>query len=220
MTQPFAHFSPLFRGRPSGCRSKAGRPNRPMTSHSGVAAPRPAGAPKRTRSACFWFFGTVTCPCRLAKYHREQKRDALAAINPRRTPASKLFSKDIETMDDLFLHTLQDIYYAEKKIVKSLPDMIETASDAQLKQGFQAHLGETRATSTDWSRCSRCWPETEIGQLPSDRRHHRGGRRGNRRSRRQERTRCSDHRRRPGRRALRDHPLWIFDRLGQAAGSQ
>lgn len=55
-----------------------------------------------------------------------------------------LFSKDIKTMDDLFLHTLQDIYYAENKIVKSLPEMIENASDAQLKQGLQAHLGETK----------------------------------------------------------------------------
>jgi ferritin-like metal-binding protein YciE len=55
-----------------------------------------------------------------------------------------LFSKDIETMDDLFLHTLQDIYYAENKIVKSLPELIETASDAQLKQGLQLHLGETK----------------------------------------------------------------------------
>ena len=55
-----------------------------------------------------------------------------------------LFSKDIETMDDLFLHTLQDIYYAENEIVKSLPEMIETASDTQLKQGLQMHLGETK----------------------------------------------------------------------------
>ena len=54
-----------------------------------------------------------------------------------------LFTKDIETMDDLFLHTLQDIYYAESKIVKSLPGMIDNASDAQLKQGLQSHLGET-----------------------------------------------------------------------------
>jgi ferritin-like metal-binding protein YciE len=30
------------------------------------------------------------------------------------------FSKDIKTMDDLFVHTLQDIYYAEKQIVQSL----------------------------------------------------------------------------------------------------
>jgi ferritin-like metal-binding protein YciE len=54
-----------------------------------------------------------------------------------------LFSKDIKSMEDLFLHTLQDIYYAENKIVKSLPEMIENAQDAQLKQGLKAHLGET-----------------------------------------------------------------------------
>jgi ferritin-like metal-binding protein YciE len=54
-----------------------------------------------------------------------------------------LFTKDIKTMNDLFLHTLQDIYYAENKIVKSLPDMIDNAADAQLKSGLQAHLGET-----------------------------------------------------------------------------
>jgi len=54
-----------------------------------------------------------------------------------------LFSKDIKTMDDLFLHTLQDIYYAENKIVNSLPDMIESATNAQLKQGLKSHLGET-----------------------------------------------------------------------------
>jgi ferritin-like metal-binding protein YciE len=56
-----------------------------------------------------------------------------------------LFSKDIKTMDDLFLHTLQDIYYAENKIVNSLPDMIESATNAQLKQGLKSHLGETES---------------------------------------------------------------------------
>jgi ferritin-like metal-binding protein YciE len=54
-----------------------------------------------------------------------------------------LFTKDIKTMDDLFQHALQDIYYAENKILKSLPTMIETAHDAQLKQGLQSHLKET-----------------------------------------------------------------------------
>lgn len=53
------------------------------------------------------------------------------------------FSKDIVTMDDLFVHTLQDIYYAENQIRKALPDMIEKATDPGLKQGFQTHLGET-----------------------------------------------------------------------------
>jgi len=54
-----------------------------------------------------------------------------------------LFTKDIKTMNDLFLHTLQDIYYAENKIVKSLPDMIANANDGQLKSGLQSHLVET-----------------------------------------------------------------------------
>jgi len=53
------------------------------------------------------------------------------------------FSKDIHTMNDLFVHTLRDVYYAEKQILKSLPEMIEKASDTQLKQGLQSHLGET-----------------------------------------------------------------------------
>jgi ferritin-like metal-binding protein YciE len=55
-----------------------------------------------------------------------------------------LFSKDIKTMDDLFVHTLRDIYYAEKQLLKALPDMAEKATDAQLKQAFQSHLGETK----------------------------------------------------------------------------
>ncbi len=55
-----------------------------------------------------------------------------------------LFSKDIKTMDDLFVHTLKDIYYAEHQIMKALPGMVEKASDAGLKQGFQSHLAETK----------------------------------------------------------------------------
>lgn len=53
------------------------------------------------------------------------------------------FTKDIATMDDLFVHTLQDIYYAEHQIKKALPDMIGKATSPELKQGFQTHLQET-----------------------------------------------------------------------------
>ena len=54
------------------------------------------------------------------------------------------FSKDIKTLDDLFVHTLRDIYYAEKQIEKALPKMIEKATDPQLKAGFEKHLGQTK----------------------------------------------------------------------------
>lgn len=55
-----------------------------------------------------------------------------------------LFSSDIQSMDDLFMHTLQDIYYAENKIAKSLPDIISKVTNPELKQGLQSHLHETR----------------------------------------------------------------------------
>jgi ferritin-like metal-binding protein YciE len=54
-----------------------------------------------------------------------------------------LFTKDIKTMDDLFIHQLQDIYYAEKQLVKALPKMADKATNTQLKQGFLTHLDET-----------------------------------------------------------------------------
>lgn len=53
------------------------------------------------------------------------------------------FTKDITSMDDLFIHTLRDIYYAENQIVRALPEMVEKASTPALKAGFQKHLEET-----------------------------------------------------------------------------
>jgi ferritin-like metal-binding protein YciE len=54
-----------------------------------------------------------------------------------------LFTKDIKSMEDLFLHGLRDIYYAENQIVKSLPTMIEKATNRELTKGLRDHLRET-----------------------------------------------------------------------------
>lgn len=54
------------------------------------------------------------------------------------------FSKDIKSLDDLFVHTLRDIYYAEKQIEKALPKMIDKATNPALKAGFEKHLEETK----------------------------------------------------------------------------
>lgn len=51
--------------------------------------------------------------------------------------------KNIDTLQDLFVHTLQDIYYAEQQITKALPKMISKATEPKLKQGFEKHLHET-----------------------------------------------------------------------------
>jgi ferritin-like metal-binding protein YciE len=55
-----------------------------------------------------------------------------------------LLSKPIKNLDDLFVHTLQDVYYAEQRITKALPKMIEKVSDPQLQQALRSHLEETR----------------------------------------------------------------------------
>lgn len=48
-----------------------------------------------------------------------------------------------KTLEDLFLDTLKDIYYAEKRILKALPKMARAAEGARLKKGFEKHLAQT-----------------------------------------------------------------------------
>lgn len=49
----------------------------------------------------------------------------------------------IETLDDLFLHTLKDVLYAERKILKALPKMERKATDPKLKAALSSHREET-----------------------------------------------------------------------------
>lgn len=48
-----------------------------------------------------------------------------------------------KTLDDLFLDTLKDVYYAERKILKSLPKMKKAAVSADLKSAFDTHHAQT-----------------------------------------------------------------------------
>lgn len=48
-----------------------------------------------------------------------------------------------KTLEDLFVDTLKDIYYAEKRILKSLPKMAKGAESPKLRKGFEKHLTQT-----------------------------------------------------------------------------
>src|SRR6266849_5846473 len=50
----------------------------------------------------------------------------------------------IETMDDLFLNELKDIYDCEKKLVKALPKMAKAVTSMELREAIQSHLEETK----------------------------------------------------------------------------
>jgi ferritin-like metal-binding protein YciE len=49
----------------------------------------------------------------------------------------------MKTMDDLFLMTLKDIYYAERQILKNLPKLMRAAQSEELKQAFKTHKDQT-----------------------------------------------------------------------------
>ena len=50
----------------------------------------------------------------------------------------------IESMEDLFLEQIADLYDAEQRLVKALPKMAEASTSPELRQAFESHLGETK----------------------------------------------------------------------------
>jgi ferritin-like metal-binding protein YciE len=58
--------------------------------------------------------------------------------------AGVIMAKKPKTLSDLFHDTLKDIYYAENKILKTLPKMAKAAQSKDLKAAFTKHERETR----------------------------------------------------------------------------
>jgi ferritin-like metal-binding protein YciE len=50
----------------------------------------------------------------------------------------------IETMEDLFVDQIEDLYDAEQRLVKALPQMAEAATAAELRSAFSGHLEQTK----------------------------------------------------------------------------
>jgi ferritin-like metal-binding protein YciE len=55
-----------------------------------------------------------------------------------------LFSENLETLQDLYLNELRDLYSAETQLIEALPKMAEAATDPELKRAFADHLEQTR----------------------------------------------------------------------------
>ena len=49
----------------------------------------------------------------------------------------------MQSLEDLFVHFVRDMYYAEKQILKALPKMARKANSDQLREAFEHHHGET-----------------------------------------------------------------------------
>jgi ferritin-like metal-binding protein YciE len=49
----------------------------------------------------------------------------------------------MKTLNDLFVHFVRDMYYAEKQILKTLPKMAKKANSPKLREAFEGHRTET-----------------------------------------------------------------------------
>jgi ferritin-like metal-binding protein YciE len=55
-----------------------------------------------------------------------------------------LNTMQLETLQDLYIHELKDLYSAEKQLIRALPKMAKAAKNQQLAAGFQEHLEQTK----------------------------------------------------------------------------
>lgn len=51
---------------------------------------------------------------------------------------------ELNTLKDLYITELKDLYSAEKQIIRAMPKMIKAASNVELADGFKTHLEETK----------------------------------------------------------------------------
>src|SRR5690349_24253131 len=77
----------------------------------------------------------------------------------RRGPFMKL-----ESLQDLYLLELKDLYDAENRIIKALPKMAEAAKSPDLKSAFEEHLQETRNHAARLERIFNSLNESPKGQ--------------------------------------------------------
>jgi ferritin-like metal-binding protein YciE len=70
----------------------------------------------------------------------------------------------IETLQDLFIDELRDLYDAEKQLIKALPKMASASSSSQLRTAFESHLRETEAQAKRLERIFEQLGEKPTGQ--------------------------------------------------------
>lgn len=70
---------------------------------------------------------------------------------------------ELETLQDLYIHELKDLYSAEKQIIKALPKMAKAASNPDLAAGFKLHLEETKEHAARLETILKSHDETTRG---------------------------------------------------------
>jgi ferritin-like metal-binding protein YciE len=69
------------------------------------------------------------------------------------------------TLRELYINELQDLYDAENQLIEALPKMAEASSSAELRAGFEAHLKQTRGHAMRLEKARKSWRRME--KMPS-----------------------------------------------------
>ena len=69
----------------------------------------------------------------------------------------------LETLQDLYIHELKDLYSAEKQLIKALPKMVKAANNEKLAAGFKKHLEETKVHAERLEEILKSHDETTRG---------------------------------------------------------
>lgn len=67
----------------------------------------------------------------------------------------KAGTKSLDSMEDLLLEELQDLYDVESRIIDSLPDMADAAESPELRDAFNEHLNQSKRQRDRLEQCFR-----------------------------------------------------------------
>ena len=70
--------------------------------------------------------------------------DAVPCLRTDHARRSDTLGMELETLRDLYVHELKDLYSAEKQMIKALPKMAKAATNRQLAAAFTMHLDQTK----------------------------------------------------------------------------
>lgn len=70
---------------------------------------------------------------------------------------------ELETLKDLYIHELKDLFSAENQIIKALPKMAKAATNPKLADGFKQHLEQTKEHAARLEQILKSHDETTRG---------------------------------------------------------
>src|SRR6478735_7426822 len=90
-------------------------------------------------------FKAVSSNCKIMAKSIVKKAASKAAVpkTAQKSAAKPIPVKTDSALEEFFTDELKDIYWAEKKLVKTLPKLQKASTSEQLKAAFESHLDET-----------------------------------------------------------------------------